>query len=561
MSFPPEKICCDPLKRHKKCQRRDLRPVSHTIILQHPSIGLTCLNYLCSACRKSLKHQHQAAAATSIPPDMDDLQSDTGGDTTEVTVDSSDTVLDVPFSEQESTHSADNVFDENEQLFDDGFAGMSAQDAEEMIQQLKEKFDASVSRSEKLTILTILPQSWSLHKISRVFGVSRYLARKAKLLAAEKGVLSSPNPQHVNILSQQTSEMIRNFYLSDDISRVMPGQKDVVSVLGADEKRLHVQKQLLLCNLKEAYAEWKNRHPGIKVGFSRFASLRPRECIIAGAGGTHSVCVCTIHQNVKLMMMGSKLSSLSGGKLGHYSDCLSRLQCNPPSLRCIYGDCKKCPGVEPFCEELQAILDGNAVESVEVRQWTHTDRATLETKVMSTDEFVDAFIPLLLKLSIHDFTAKMQAAFVNETKGQLKDGEYLVIADFSENYSFVVQDAVQAFHWNNGSATIHPFVCYYRENGELCHLCYIIISESTQHDTVAVHLFQKKLIAFLTKRRQGRRPQKIFYVSDGCAAQYKNCKNFLNLCSHEADFGVPAEWHFFCHLPWQKCWRWCWGDS
>jgi hypothetical protein len=37
----------------------------------------------------------------------------------------------------------------------------------------------------------------------------------------------------------------------------------------------------------------------------------------------------------------------------------------------------------------------------------------------------------------------------------------------------------------------------------------------------------------------------IIYFSDGCAAQYKNRKNFLNLCNHDADFGLPAEWHFF----------------
>ena len=34
-------------------------------------------------------------------------------------------------------------------------------------------------------------------------------------------------------------------------------------------------------------------------------------------------------------------------------------------------------------------------------------------------------------------------------------------------------------------------------------------------------------------------------MSDGCAGQYKNCYNFTNLCHHEVDFGVPAEWHFF----------------
>ena len=40
-------------------------------------------------------------------------------------------------------------------------------------------------------------------------------------------------------------------------------------------------------------------------------------------------------------------------------------------------------------------------------------------------------------------------------------------------------------------------------------------------------------------------PKKIFYFSDGCAAQYKNRKNFINLCHHAEDFNVLAEWHFF----------------
>ncbi|KAL5497454.1 hypothetical protein EMCRGX_G013927 [Ephydatia muelleri] len=42
-----------------------------------------------------------------------------------------------------------------------------------------------------------------------------------------------------------------------------------------------------------------------------------------------------------------------------------------------------------------------------------------------------------------------------------------------------------------------------------------------------------------------RKPKKIFYFSDGCAAQYKNRKNFINLCHHAEDFNVLAEWHFF----------------
>ena len=35
------------------------------------------------------------------------------------------------------------------------------------------------------------------------------------------------------------------------------------------------------------------------------------------------------------------------------------------------------------------------------------------------------------------------------------------------------------------------------------------------------------------------------YFSDGSAGQYKKCKNFLNFCLHNSDFGVKCEWKVF----------------
>ena len=69
-------------------------------------------------------------------------------------------------------------------------------------------------------------------------------------------------------------------------------------------------------------------------------------------------------------------------------------------------------------------------------------------------------------------------------------------------------------------------------------------SDCMTHDTVAVHMYQGKLIDYL-ETKLGWRPAKIYYFSDGAASQYKNCKNFVNLAMHKADFGVKAEWHFF----------------
>ena len=39
--------------------------------------------------------------------------------------------------------------------------------------------------------------------------------------------------------------------------------------------------------------------------------------------------------------------------------------------------------------------------------------------------------------------------------------------------------------------------------------------------------------------------QKVIYLSDGAASQYKNYKAFINLCFHEQDHSLKAEWHFF----------------
>jgi hypothetical protein len=89
-------------------------------------------------------------------------------------------------------------------------------------------------------------------------------------------------------------------------------------------------------------------------------------------------------------------------------------------------------------------------------------------------------------------------------------------------------------------------VCYYKaaaDDDSTKHISFVVISESNTHDTVAVHLFQRLLLKFLAEKVST--PKHIVYFSDGCAAQYKNRKNFINLCYHEEDFGVTAEWHFF----------------
>ncbi|CAF4947457.1 unnamed protein product [Pieris macdunnoughi] len=164
--------------------------------------------------------------------------------------------------------------------------------------------------------------------------------------------------------------------------------------------------------------------------------------------------------------------------------------------------------------------------------------------IQESDKTMRESIPKFLQ---HDFIARQQAEFFQTTKKNLEVGQVLVVADFSENYSFLLQNSVQGAYWNNSQATIHPFACYYRSIDEnvdnIVPLNLIIISDNLTHNTTAVYSFQEVLTSFLKNKIPDI--SKIIYFSDGAASQYKNRYNLLNLLHHEEDFQIPAEWHYF----------------
>ena len=119
-----------------------------------------------------------------------------------------------------------------------------------------------------------------------------------------------------------------------------------------------------------------------------------------------------------------------------------------------------------------------------------------------------------------DFVSQQHAKFLKCVKENLEDCEVVLIGNFAEKYLLILQDAVQGFPWKNQQAKIHPFVVYYKTpNYSFQHLSFVVIPDCLQHDTVSVHYFQKELIGFLKPKLAVK---KIFYYSDGAAAQHKN---------------------------------------
>jgi hypothetical protein len=61
---------------------------------------------------------------------------------------------------------------------------------------------------------------------------------------------------------------------------------------------------------------------------------------------------------------------------------------------------------------------------------------------------------------LNSFVPQLQAQILTQCKESLNGHEYVVLVDFAENCSFVVQDAAQECHWSNDQRTFHPIVIY-----------------------------------------------------------------------------------------------------
>lgn len=412
-----------------------------------------------------------------------------------------------------------------------------------MINQLKWKFQSleKSDKCERYRVLTTLPKSWSLRKIIREFGVSMYEAQTTKILIETKGFMTHPDPiVHPKARIDPTmAKSVEEIFLNDDISKMCPGRQDFKIVRLENNKKVQIQKRLALMTLKEAYEEFKLRFVKHNIGFSKFATLRPPQVVIPGASGTHAICVCMQHQNVKLMT--DVLNSF--GIEVTYKQFMQLMICSPAEENCYQHKCAKCPGMTNIHQFLVPVLEKLNVDHLEFAQWCSTDRYQLEKISKASEDFISIYENELKKLIPHSFLSKSQSKFLKNTKSSLKEGEVAVITDFAENHTFHLQEETQSFNFNRPQATLQVAVVYYKEHNELKNLNFVGISDVLKHDYKAVHVFIGKLITFLKKRIATL--SHIKYFSDGAGSQYKNKFGFINLCHHMDDFGVSAEWHFF----------------
>ena len=139
--------------------------------------------------------------------------------------------------------------------------------------------------------------------------------------------------------------------------------------------------------------------------------------------------------------------------------------------------------------------------------------------------------------------ARCEANFLRAKKKSLEAKEVNFLGDFDENCQLLVQDEIQSYHWSKEYCTLHTLIYFINSNRNIQHNSLCFISDDNNHNSNFVHKIQTILVDY--NKENLPIVDKIFYFSDDCAEQYKYHKNFINLCHHQQDYSMNADWIFF----------------
>ena len=129
------------------------------------------------------------------------------------------------------------------------------------------------------------------------------LCKTVRDTRVRRSLIDDERKKRSDAIPNQTLELVHQFYLHDDISRMCPGKRDCISVKDSvTGKREHKQKRLLYLSLSESHQVFCREHGDI-IGFTKFTELR-LPYVKPMINQDQEVCMSKYHQNIALLANG-----------------------------------------------------------------------------------------------------------------------------------------------------------------------------------------------------------------------------------------------------------------
>ncbi|CAM4848043.1 unnamed protein product [Rotaria magnacalcarata] len=373
------------------------------------------------------------------------------------------------------------------------------------------------------------------HTLPKDLGKKKEVVR---VLAQTVGILPRKDHQRTTRkLSSTTQNSIVSFYCRDDISYQMPGKRDTIVVNDNGQKTTY-QKRILLYTIREAYELFLAENPGISLGRTVFADVRPKYVVVKSSMA-HRVCVCIYHENVNLLL-NSLCKHVNGSVCSDLHSFTSALVCDESNYDCMSSNCFTCANYFDLYIKSNAI-DKNTL--IKWYQWKYVNGyATKQEQQGSVEQCIELLSSQVKTFLLHVYIKRQQYKFFEESKVNSYDKKIVIQVDYSENFEIKQQDEIQSAHWSCKSISI--FTAHAWSGTD--HYSFALVSDNISHDKYCIN----KCITYVIKKMQKKLPslEEILFFSDGAASQFKQRYLIRNLARMSNNFNFLLSWHFFATI-------------
>lgn len=181
-------------------------------------------------------------------------------------------------------------------------------------------------------------------------------------------------------------------------------------------------------------------------------------------------------------------------------------------------------------------------------------------------DFQAQVLKVMKNFIVHNFRARWQSEQFRECLKTFPRGTIVSSIDFSENYTFLVQNEIQSQHWDNKQVTLLIHVTYrHREDAESIEATvglpvkaarvsaqdtsrdiiadyHFYISDDNNHDTLFVQHCMDQHWEWMAD--QGIHVDQHWVWSDGAASQFKACRPFYYVSRYYSRHGARMKWFF-----------------
>lgn len=374
-------------------------------------------------------------------------------------------------------------------------------------ESLRQTFRRSTSIQERCRLLTLLPLSLSVKDVARIVSeASRYLIKKARKLMSDEGVWARPEQYNKRNVSEEYIQLALEYYTKDELrcSVKSPRPCDVVTIRDENGEKRPDAKRYVTRSIHKAYRVFREDNPDIKVGLSKFYSLRPRFVTVSPY---REECVCRYCANCDLCVTAINDTSR---RTFTWDELVAMCLCSRPTRKCFLGNCDSCPGEASLLTDSLQVMDDT--EEVEICLWMAGEltRATLNMEDFTSvvQRWVGDYVP-------HSYLRNIQRAAIKAAKSSVHKRVTVWHFDFAENWPVVLPNETRGYHWKKRQISLFTCVITAKQSMQ----CYAVASDDKHHDTAFTLSALELIYQWLDDH--GPMYAARLYVSDGVSAHLK----------------------------------------